>query len=95
MGWVRTCERTEVGVNVVDVTEAVAAEREGMSVRAQPILPPIKRVLLVVGVGGVPVRHHHFSEGETIEDRTEQPTLHFLLVVEAHHLEDEALLLEW
>ena len=73
-------------VQVGDLAQAVAAERQRGGHEAEAPLADVERGPPVVVRAGVPVRHHHLGEREPVRDRA-QP----LPVLERDLVQDEAL----
>src|SRR5262249_38657797 len=56
------------GVEIVDVTEAVAAKRQGIEILADAVFPGVEGVLAVVAAGRVAIGHHHLGERGSVHD---------------------------
>ena len=59
----------QVGVEVVDQAEAVAAELQAVGAHAHAVLADVEGVLAPLRRAGVAVGHDHFGERGAIEDR--------------------------
>ena len=80
---VSICHR---GVQVPDLTEAVAAQREGVGVVGQSVLTRIERVLPVYAVVRIAIGNDQLGDGEPMGDRS-----NLLAVAEAHLVQHQPL----
>ena len=62
-------------VEVVDLAEAVAAERERLRHAAEAPLARVERVLPAVQLAGVAVGHDHLADRRAVQDRTGAPVV--------------------
>ena len=58
----------EVEIEVMDLAEAIAAQRQRVGVDADAVLADVERILAPLGLDAVAVRHGHFDDRRTIND---------------------------
>ncbi len=63
------------GVEVVDVAQAVAAERERIEKLPNPVLTGIEGIAAIVAAGRIAIGHHHLGHGGAMHDGPQPPAI--------------------
>ena len=74
------------GIEIMNMAEAVAAERQGIEKLADAIFARIEGIAAVGAAAGIAVGHNHFSHRGTVHDGAQAA---FILI--ADHVQDQAI----
>ena len=62
-------------IKVLDVTQAVTAQLQGVGSEAQAVVHDIEGALVLEGVAGVPIRHNDLHHGCSVHDGPHSPSI--------------------